>query len=74
MKIVDFTLDSMTSVMTFIPNSPFSIIKYLCMVFFTSQLIRYARVSSKYEYFLFRGSILVSELLSQGYYSRFTSD
>ena len=30
---------------------------------FISQLIRYARVCSKYEYFLFRGFILVSTLL-----------
>ena len=42
------------------------------MVFFVSQLIRYARVGSKYEDFLFRGSILVSKLLNQGYSSRTT--
>ena len=33
------------------------------MVFFVSQLIRYAQVGSKYEDFLFRGSILVSQEL-----------
>ena len=38
--------------------------------FFVSQLIRYARACSKYEDFLFRGSILVSKLLKQGYSSR----
>ena len=32
---------------------------------FVSQLIRYARVGSKYEDFLFRGSILVSKLLKR---------
>ena len=37
---------------------------------FVSQLIRYARVCSKYEDFLLRGSILVSKLLKQGYSSR----
>ena len=36
---------------------------------FVSQLIRYARICSKYEDFLFRGSILVSKLLKQGYSS-----
>ena len=48
-----------------IPESP------ACGVF-VSQLIRYARVCSKYMYedFLFRGSILVSKLLKQGYSSR----
>ena len=35
-----------------------------------SQLIRCARVCSKYENVLFRGSILVSKLLKQGYSSR----
>ena len=39
---------------------------------FVSQLIRYARVGSKYEDFLFRGSSLVSKLLKQGYSSRTT--
>ena len=42
------------------------------MVFFVSQLIRYARVGSKYKDFLFRVSILVSKLLKQGYSSRTT--
>ena len=37
---------------------------------FVLQLIRHARVCSKYEVFLFRGSILVSKLLKQGYSSR----
>ena len=37
---------------------------------FVSQLIRYAWVCSKYEDFLFRGSILASKLLQQGYSSR----
>ena len=46
-----------------IPESP------ACGVF-VSQLIRYARVCSKYEDFLFRGSILISKLLKQGYSSR----
>ena len=35
-----------------------------------SQLICYDRVCSKYEDFLFRGSIRVSKLLKQGYSSR----
>ena len=39
---------------------------------FVSQLIRYVRVGSKYEDFLFRGSILVSKLLKMGYSSRTT--
>ena len=39
---------------------------------FVSQLIRCARVGSKYEDFLFRGSILVSKLLKQGYSSQTT--
>ena len=34
-----------------------------------SQLICYARVCSKYEDFLFKGSILVTKLLKQGYSS-----
>ena len=42
------------------------------MVFFVSQLIRYARVGSKYEDFLFRGTIRVSKLLKQGYFLRTT--
>ena len=37
---------------------------------FVSQLISYAQVCSKYDDFLFRGYILVSQLLKQGYYSR----
>ena len=37
---------------------------------FVSQLIRYARVCSKYEDILFRGYILVSKLLKQGYSAR----
>ena len=48
-----------------IPESP------ACGVF-VSQLIRYARVGSKYEDFLFRESILVTKLLKQGYSSRTT--
>ena len=32
---------------------------------FVSQLMRYARVCSKYEDFLFKGSILISKLLKQ---------
>ena len=35
-----------------------------------AKLIRYALVCSKYEDFLFRGSILVSKLMQQGYSSR----
>ena len=34
---------------------------------FISQLIRYARVCSRYNDFLYRGSILTSKLLRQGY-------
>ena len=34
---------------------------------FISQLIRYARVCSRYNDFLYRGSILTSNLLKQGY-------
>ena len=34
---------------------------------FISQLIRYARVCSRYNDFLYRGSILTSKLLKQGY-------
>ena len=37
---------------------------------FVSQLIRYARIGLKFEYFLFRASILVSKLLKQGYSSK----
>ena len=37
---------------------------------FVSELIRYAGVCTKYEDFLFRGSILLSKLLKQGYSSR----
>ena len=37
---------------------------------FVSHLIRYPRVCSKYEDFLFRGYILVSKLLKQGYSAR----
>ena len=40
------------------------------MVFFVSQLIRYARVCSQYEEFLFRGYILVRKLLKQTYSSQ----
>ena len=36
---------------------------------FVSLLIRYARVCSNYEDFLFRGSILVPKLVKQGYSS-----
>ena len=39
---------------------------------FVSQLICYVRVCSKYEDFLFTGSILVSKLLKQGYSSQTT--
>ena len=42
-----------------IPESP----AYAVLV---SQLIRFAQVCSKYEDFLFRGSILVSKILKQG--------
>ena len=56
------------------PFCQFSILKYSNIPespangVFVSQLIRYARVCSKYEDFRFRGSILVS--LKQGYSSR----
>ena len=56
----------MTSVMTLIFQNS------MHMVFFVSQLIRFARVGSPYEGFLFRGSILVSKLLKQGYSSQTT--
>ena len=36
---------------------------------FASQVIRYARGCSKYDDFMFKGSILVSKLLSQGFSS-----
>ena len=36
---------------------------------FVSQLIRYARLCSRYEYLMFRVCILVSKLSSQGYSS-----
>ena len=68
----------MTSVMTLISSESIfhtEVVIFqnpLHMVFFVSQLIRYARVGSKYEDFLFRGYILVSKLLKQGYSSRTT--
>ena len=42
----------------------------LHMYFIVSQLIRHAPVCSKYEDFRFRGYILVSNLLKEGYSSR----
>ena len=70
----------MTSMVTLISlYSQFSILYYVVIFqnpqgpaygIFVSQLIRYALVCSKFEDFLFRGSILVSKLLKQGYYSR----
>ena len=34
---------------------------------YVSQLIRYARASSKYEDFLIRGNVLTRKLINQGY-------
>ena len=74
MRMVNFTHDAVTSVMTLI--SPIVNFPYLSSNIpespvygaFVSQLIRYVRVCSKYEDFLlFRGSILVLKLLEQGY-------
>ena len=73
--MVNFSHHSMTSVMT---DFPIVICPYLSSNIpesaaygvFVSQLIRYARVCSKYEDFLFRGSIRVSKLLKQGYSAR----
>ena len=61
----------MTSVMTF-PYLSSNIPETTAYGVFVSQLIRYALVVSKYDDFLFRGSILVSKLLKQGYSSRTT--
>ena len=75
MRMVNFTRDSMASVMTDFPTVHFpylssNITESPAYGVFASQLIRYARVCSKYEDFLFRWSILVSKLLKQGYSSR----
>ena len=75
MRMVNFSHDSYDKCDDFdfiIVNFPYLSSNPLHMVFFVSQLIRYARVGSKYEDFLFRGSILVSKLLKQGYSSRTT--
>ena len=70
--MVNFLHDSITNMMTLIsilvansntPESP-------AYGDFVSQLIRYARIVSIYEDFLFRGSILFSKLLKDGYSSR----
>ena len=53
-----------------VPYLSSNIPEYHAYGVFVSQLIRYARVCSKYKDFLFRGSILVSNLLRQGYSSR----
>ena len=74
--MVNFSHDSMTSVMTLIShivNFPYlssNIPESPAYGVFVSPLIRYARVCSKYEDFLFIGSILVSKLFKQGYSSR----
>ena len=73
--MVNFAHDSMTSVITDFPivNFPYlssNIPESHAYGVFVSHLIRYARVCLKYEDFLFRGSILVSKLLKQGYSSR----
>ena len=68
--LIIFTHASMTSVMT---DFPVVNLLYLCSNIsespaygvFVSQLIRYALVCSKYDDFLFRGSILVSKLLKK---------
>ena len=61
MRMVNFIHDTITNMMT----DPLHMV-----FFFVSQLIRYTRVYSKYEDFLFRGSILVSKLLKLGYPSQ----
>ena len=54
----DFPIVNFPYLSSNIPESPaYSV--------FVSQLVRYARVCSKYEDFLFRGSILVSKLLKR---------
>ena len=75
MRMVNFSHDYMTSAMTDFPivNFPYlssNIPESPIYGIFISMLIRCARVCSKYKDFLFRGSILVSKLLKQGYYSR----
>ena len=72
--MVNFTHDSMRSVMTLISLLSFSILKVVISYssaygVSVSQLIPYALVCSIYED-MFRGSILVSRLLKQGYSSR----
>ena len=59
----DFPTNNFPYLSSNIPESP-------AYGVFVSQLICYARVCSKYEDFLFRGSILVSKLLKQGYSSQ----
>ena len=54
----------------FVWNEPIKFIIIPCIRFFFSQSMHYACVSSKYEDFLFKGSILVSKLLRQGYSSQ----
>ena len=69
--MIHLSHDSMASVMIDYPvvNFPYlnsNIPESPAYGVFVSQLIRYPRVCSKYENFLFRGSILVSKLLKQG--------
>ena len=70
-RMVNFSNDSITSVMTLISLVNFAYLssnipEYLPMVLWF-KWIRYVRVCSKYEDFLFRGYILFSKLLKQGY-------
>ena len=69
MRMVDFTNDSMTNLMTDFPmvNFPYSgsnIPESPIYGVFVSQLMRYTWVCSKYEYFLFNDSVLVSVIYS----------
>ena len=66
--MVNFSHDSMTSVMIYFPtvNFPYlsgTIPESPAYGVFVSQLIRHARVCSKYDDFLCSGSILFSKLL-----------
>ena len=60
---LDFPIVNFPYLRSNIPESP-------AYGVFLSKLIRYAQVCSKYEDVLFRGSIVVSKLLKQGYSSR----
>ena len=62
----DFPIVNFPCLSSIIPESP-------AYGVFGAQLIHYDRVCSKYEDFMFRGSILVSRLLKQGYSSDYFS-